>query len=108
MRHISIGQIKGKWTDEADVVVAADAGAPTDPTALSASAIAEGYDLTWDRSTALDYAYTSVYDAADGTAFSAATLRGTTNGSHFARVGLGEDPLTVWIRHVDRSGNISG
>ena len=95
-----------RWTVHSNHVVAGDSEAPETPTGLSVNAIAGGYAADWTASTAPDYRYTEIWQAAENGAFADASLVARTAGTVYSRVDI--DPVATveaFIRHVDQSGN---
>lgn len=90
-------------------VIIGDTLAPDDPTSLTVTALAGGYQLGWDAPEETDYAVTEVLDAPDSvTDIENATLRGEVAATVFARLDVGAPAdLRVWVRHRDRTGNVS-
>ncbi len=101
------GARRSAWLSGTHAVVGKTA-APSAPASLVLTAAALGYDAAWAQSPDADYAASELWEATSNDR-ATATLIFRGAGNRFARTGL---PASVtrwcWVRHVDRSGNVSG
>jgi hypothetical protein len=88
-------------------LVAGKTAAPTAPTSLAVVAAPQGYDIAWSACPDADYATSQLYEATSNNR-GTATLLADMTGNRFSRAGLAASVSRwYWVRHVDRSGNVS-
>jgi len=97
---------RSSWLTNSHVVVGKTA-APTAPTSLAVTGAVGGYDIAWSACPDADYATSQLWESTSNDR-TAATLVADMTGNRFARAGLpGAVTRWYWVRHVDRSGNVS-
>lgn len=108
-RHVGRDGHAGEWSSEVSHTVGGDLDPPETPTGLTMTGLAGGYRAQWDGALAGDYAHTEIWSGTTSTTFANATQEGYLNGTIFERFGYPTSTdVRLWIRHVDRSGNIGG
>lgn len=109
-RHVNKAGIQGVWTNWAAHEVGGDLTPPATPTGLVATGLPGAWEVSWDAAPEADYKETEIWSAASTvTDVADAELLAKIVGTTFAKFGF-ESAATrnVWIRHVDRSGNLGG
>jgi hypothetical protein len=100
------GTRRSAWVTASQLVAGKTAN-PTAPTSLAVVAAPQGFDIAWSACPDADYATSQLYEATSNNR-GTATLLADMTGNRFSRAGL---PASVsrwyWVRHVDRSGNVS-
>ena len=100
------GTRRSAWASTTHTVVGKTA-APTGPTSLAVVAALGGYDIAWSACPDADYATSQLWESTSNDR-TAATLVADMTGNRFARAGLpGSVTRWYWVRHIDRSGNVS-
>ena len=100
------GTRRSAWVTGTHTVVGKTA-APTGPTSLAVEPALGGYDIAWSACPDADYATSQLWESASNDR-TAAVLVADMTGNRFARAGLpGSVTRWYWVRHVDRSGNLS-
>ena len=105
VRH-RLKKIVGNWA-QIEHTVGGDLTPPGTPTALSVSALPGGFRASWSNPMDHDFAATGVYISAS-TDFASATLVATVDTDWYVAEGLPPELIYVWVRAMDRSGNLSG
>ena len=110
-QHFNLSGAVSQWVNVPPdtLAIGGDTDAPEDPANLRVIPTIGGYELTWAKSEAEDYAASVVYEATAGGAFDTAVEVGEVTGTFLVRTGLeSTDEIQLYVVHRDRSGNASG
>ncbi len=111
IRHTNIHGLHSDWTATATYTLTGDLTPPGAVTGLTATPAPGGYLLEWNAPGDADWHYTEIKDA-PGTSTSVddaatATERARISGTTWTRGLVAGSPtaVSIFVRHVDRSGN---
>lgn len=107
VRAVRLGSAaKSEWVEDTETVVGKTA-APTAPTSIGITQLANALRITWNASPDADYRQTQLWESASNNRAVGSQLA-IVSGAQHLRTGLAAgETRYYWVRHMDTSGNIS-